>query len=294
MLIDELLHNPMLAQIGFLSQDLRGRLSKATKFVLRRDFAMAADEFSTGTDFLPVVDRLNRVLPLARLPFPECWCEVAHADRHYFATSPFLEPTDGTPARIGWLLTQVDQRGVWSAQMFWSFAASQVGFMGRHLPPVTSGLMMVIDPHQADVVAATSLQPVAVHPIINRWGTNQNDWAGEPGFLIATLALMNSRNAAETQPTEPNNKRRKLTGKPLLFSYHLVCIPQRYKQRHIAAADDDPRQLRAHFVRGHFKLRKSGLFFWSAYQRGNPALGFVHKDYMVGVLRTGAEPHHAL
>jgi hypothetical protein len=46
MLIDELLSNRILAKSGTLSADLRGRMSKATKFVLRADFAMAADEFS--------------------------------------------------------------------------------------------------------------------------------------------------------------------------------------------------------------------------------------------------------
>ena len=108
-----------------------------------------------------------------------------------------------------------------------------------------------------------------------------SDWVGEPGYLIATLALLNSRNACETQAVEVNNKRRRLLKKPLLFSYHLLCIPQRYKQRHLSASNAELMELRAHFVRGHFKLRKTGLFFWSAYQRGNPRLGFVHKDYVL-------------
>jgi hypothetical protein len=110
--------------------------------------------------------------------------------------------------------------------------------------------------------------------------SNPDDWIGEPGFLIAALALMNSRNASETVLTEPHNKPRKSAGKPLLFSYRLVCIPQRYQARHLVVGDD-PAQLRAHFVRGHFKVRKTGVFFWSAYQRGDPALGFVHKEYVL-------------
>jgi hypothetical protein len=47
------------------------------------------------------------------------------------------------------------------------------------------------------------------------------------------------------------------------------------------ACDADPRQLRAHFVRGHFKVRKSGVYFWSAHQRGDPKLRFVHHDYIL-------------
>jgi hypothetical protein len=83
-------------------------------------------------------------------------------------------------------------------------------------------------------------------------------------------------------PTTPRfqpYKRRRLLRKPLLFDYHLICIPQRYRERHHLDGDADSAQLRAHFVRGHFKVRKTGIFWWSAYQRGDPKLGFVHKDY---------------
>jgi len=51
----------------------------------------------------------------------------------------------------------------------------------------------------------------------------------------------------------------------------------------VIAADGNPSgvALRALFVRGHLRRRKSGLFWWFAYQRGDPRLGFVHKDYSV-------------
>jgi hypothetical protein len=151
MLIDQLLGDPILAKAEMLAPDLRGRLAKATKFVLRRDFAMAADEFSSD------IANINKVLGFARLPYPECWFEVAQNDRKLFAEAG-MEETDRRCQRVGFL----------------------------------------------------------------------------------------------------------------------------------AAAGDDPAQLRAHFVRGHFKVRRTGVFFWSAYQRGNPALGFVHKDYALsgaGVLQ---------
>jgi hypothetical protein len=276
MLIDDLLHNPILQRAGFWTSDLRGRLSKAHKFVLARDFAVAADQFSTNNS-----DALSTVLPLARLPYPETWLEVAQQDRRSFATAP-LQTGDGKLARVGWLLTQTAASGAWSAQMFWSFALSERLF-GQLLPPTTSPLLLTIDPQRADTLAATAFrQADNLGPMFAQVRrSNAEDWIGEPGFLIATLALLNSRNAAATELTAPNNRRRGLTGKPLLFSYHLVRIPQRYQQRHIAAAADDPAQIRAHFCRGHFKARRTGIYFWSAHQRGNPKLGFVHKDYLL-------------
>jgi hypothetical protein len=273
-LIDQILSDATLLQAGLLTTDLRGRLSKATKFVLRQDFAMAADEFSSD------IGNIDKVLKLARLPFPECWFEVAQQDRRLFAQAPIDRADgDGELHRVGFYLTQLDQQGAWSAQLFWSFAITET-FMGHHLPPTVSGLTMLFDPQQSTTVAATSFRPAGVDTIFQQF-TRAEDWVGEPGFLIATLALLNSRNASATELVEPvQNKRRKLNGKPLLFNYHLVSIPNRYKHRNMAA-DGDPCQLRAHFVRGHFKLRKTGLYFWSAYQRGNPALGFAHKDYVL-------------
>jgi hypothetical protein len=128
MLIDQLLGDPVLAKAGFVSADLRGRLSKATKFVLRRNFAMAADEFSSD------VGNVNKVLGFARLPYPECWFEVAMADRELFANSPEpLGPTDGRCQRVGFLLTQSDHAGSWSARLFWSFMPDET-FAGLARP----------------------------------------------------------------------------------------------------------------------------------------------------------------
>lgn len=285
MLVDELLSDPILKQAGTLSMDLRDRLSRAMKFVLRRDAAMAADEFSSNrvtenmsnTD----VDNINKALPLARLPFRECWFEVAQDDRRFFAEAPFDEGTSKLN-RIGWLLTEINAQGAWSAQMFWSFAKSAPVFMGHRLPTATSGFIAEVDPHQSDAVAALTLRLDNNTDPIHRRLSDPSDWIGEPGFLIATLALLNSKNAIEVETTDlqKKNKCRARAGKVPLFSYHLICIPSRYKHQHIGS-DRDGRELRAHFVRGHFKVRKTGIYFWSAFQRGNPALGFVRKDYIV-------------
>jgi len=274
MLIDQILNDPLLAQadkllrdhMPLLTPDLRGRMSKAHKFVLQRDFAMAADEISLD------VDNINKMLPLARLPYPECWFEVVQADRRAFSSAP-LEEGDGAISRVGCMCTQLDHNGSWMAQLFWSFAKGET-MLGTALPPSMSGFTLTFDATETDATKPILFSDAPRY-------SSMSDWVGEPGFLIATLALLNSRNASELQPVNPRNKTRKLTGKRLLYSYHLLSIPSRYKQRNVASAGDDPRQLRAHFVRGHFKVRKSGIFFWSAFQRGNPDLGFVHKDYQL-------------
>lgn len=111
---------------------------------------------------------------------------------------------------------------------------------------------------------------------------------GAPYFVMAAVALMNSRNLVETAPEKApdelarlNAKRRK-RGAPPLYSFSTVKISlskiERARGRRPAAQSQD---IRAHLVRGHFKVRKSGIFWWSPHLRGDPRAGFADKDYSV-------------
>jgi hypothetical protein len=106
MLIDQLLGDSILAKAGYLTADLRGRLAKAPKFVLRRDFAMAADALSGS------LDDLNKALPFCRLPYPECWIEVAQGDRRSFAESPIALETDSPIKRVAFCSRNSIVRGL--------------------------------------------------------------------------------------------------------------------------------------------------------------------------------------
>ena len=163
MLIDQILSNPIIFKSGMLSTDLRGRMSKAMKFAQREDFATAADEFSKD------ISNVNKVLALARLPYRECWFEVAQADRKFFSDAP-LDPGDSRCSRIGFLCTQLNHQGALSAQLFWSFAAGE-NIAGVPLPPATSGFMLVVDPNRSDT------------------GEVRQYRGGKPAVLISRIAV---------------------------------------------------------------------------------------------------------
>jgi hypothetical protein len=293
MLIDQLVSHPLMSKP--LAADLRGRMSKAHKFALRQDFAVAADELSRDKA------SINRALSLCRLPYRECWFEVAQADRCSFRLA-FPSQPDAAIRRVGFYFNEDDQAGSWEAHIFWSWADGAPAECAE-LPGI-SPLTLQFD--QDKVVGGGDLMDVmawgkaswvpgdittaglfeASPFLMLRRGGREEWFTGEAKFLVAMLALLNSRNVVEIEEVAPSdrlNQWREREGRSPLFSYHVLGIPARYKARNIAVGGEaSGRELRAHFVRGHFKVRKTGVFFWSAYRRGNPALGFVHKDYALG------------
>jgi hypothetical protein len=110
----------------------------------------------------------------------------------------------------------------------------------------------------------------------------QSDWAGEVPYMLAVIGLLNARNATETDHVDRTkiNKTRKKDGKPLLFEHKILRIAGR-QTKHYVNGDGSATHAtrRAHWTRGHFKHRKTGIFFWHPHLRGNLQRGLVDKDY---------------
>jgi hypothetical protein len=107
------------------------------------------------------------------------------------------------------------------------------------------------------------------------------DWYGEecmPLFAFAYLGCRNVFEVSEVDPPEKLNRARLKRRKEPFFSYHMVDLQPSMKER-LQSAENSGIQQRSHWVRGHFKERKTGRFFWNPHLAGNPDLGFVVKDY---------------
>ena len=113
----------------------------------------------------------------------------------------------------------------------------------------------------------------------------RSDWAGEPAFILAVIALLNARNAIEIDTVDNTafNKKRAKRGRLPLFSHKVLKIAHRQIKRVYGDAghQGDYQPMRGHFVRGHFKTRKTGIFFWHPFSRGDFTRGKVVKDYEV-------------
>ena len=98
------------------------------------------------------------------------------------------------------------------------------------------------------------------------------DIEGEPPLLRAAVMLLNSRNLATTQPRpiapRLNKARAKRGAAPLLDYSHVGIRLTRALSARAGMAGDAHQPHRLHLVRGHFKIRRSGVFWWAPHPRG--------------------------
>lgn len=293
------------------------RITRAPKFYLSGDFACVAEDLSEN------YDSLIKAVPFCRLPYPEIWLEVAQADRPHFLRAPIHEPAiQSIPRRVGFLCTATNRNlSAWVAHLFWVMAAdpratnaalmaitcdmNEVQLLPRSAIDdldhnygshpgwdaatestrleLTSRCRPVLSDFATDFPSVPNLDPGEYAKLIARIG--RLDWAGEVGFLMATIALLNSPNAAEREyvdNTRQNCRRQKRGDRPLASHYVLRIHP--HLKRRVGDKSGEGRAsaaLRAHMVRGHWKVRRSGIFFWHPFLRSNPQHGTVSKDYAV-------------
>jgi hypothetical protein len=130
---------------------------------------------------------------------------------------------------------------------------------------------LIVNPIMQSFVDIASSKPRAYQLLMNAAG---KDIEGEPTMLRAAIMLLNSRNLAEHEPrpTPPKlNAARARRGKPPLLSYtHVRVRLTRALAARAGMAADARQPSRLHLVRGHFKIRATGVYWWSPFARGTP------------------------
>ena len=286
-------------------------IAKAQRFVLSESFALAADAMNQK--------EINKIISFSRVPFQTTWIEVAHQHRPSFVNSDIpLRPTEKPPERIGVLFeASSDELDCFLMSMFFSFHERLRPESPFHVGTTAMSVCFaakekVLEGIISKLVSSIGLDPVvalsrprdrhmsfypnphylvdANNPVFDDESLqdfllqrSENDWRGEGSFWLATLGLLNCRNAAEVRKIdniELNKKRRRLGREPLT-DHHLCLIRLGKNDVSSVVGEGDDSRIRAHFVRGHFKIRKSGIFWWSPFMRGDLALGFAAKDYSV-------------
>jgi len=291
MLADELIADQYLPRQYLGLDKVLSKIASAQKFNLATDFALAGDGL---VDNFP---ELEKITPFCRLPYPLCWFEFAQADRHHWMNAPMHYPgLQGSPHRVGYLAEAIDgDLAHWRTYLCWSLKNwPKEGGTPLNVSPMCvlyhtdrpeplreGGIVDCVTFDLADF--DLGLPPEALTSYLATLG--RSDWAGEIRYFIAILGLLNSRNVAETETvqfTKLNRSRAKQRKFPL-SSHTLLKIRPAHKPSLIGRANGAARsmEIRAHFVRGHFKTRRSGIFWWGPHMRGRLEHGYVSKDYEV-------------
>jgi hypothetical protein len=95
---------------------------------------------------------------------------------------------------------------------------------------------------------------------------------------------MNSRNAIETRPVDLSglNRARAKKRRPLFLSYRTTHLRlSQAQQRAFRAGLLSKEDAGRHRVRGHFKIRRTGVYWWSPFFRGDPTKPVKRAEYLV-------------
>ncbi len=122
-----------------------------------------------------------------------------------------------------------------------------------------------------------------------------SDVANEVTVAVNALACLNAKNVKSVTieaPAKLNAKRVK-NGKTPFFEYKVLDIFLGDKVRQVQSGSGKRIRMaldeimksstKLCAVRGHFKRRKSGLFWWNMHMRGHQRNGVVEKDYSVRI-----------
>jgi hypothetical protein len=300
-------------EVGEVPEPYRGEITAlkagvraAEHFVLDGSLAQAADNLSK--------DEVLKAIPVCRVPHERTWIEVCHQDRLKFMQTP-VKPGLIKPRRVGLLVEPASDmgEGFYDLTLVWDCpgapmpinicaisAVADLSGENRAPPDMTIiDLALAGKKLGGENVAALpmlftatrkysggSIRMIAEHdPMLAAKLLEQciGDWGGEPWFWMSVLALLNARNGASVVAGEDRsrlNRARAKAGKKPLAAFHVLTVRLSKAERAaMREGHEERRELRAHVVRGHFKLRRSGMYWWRPFVRGDLDKGFAAKRY---------------
>lgn len=103
--------------------------------------------------------------------------------------------------------------------------------------------------------------------------------------VLPALILLNCRNAVDLEKVDAPaklNKHRIKKGKSPIPEHVVVKVHLSPTRRRVYEATGRSREAaRGSLVIGHFKVRKSGIYWWSPHWRGNPATATTDRTYIL-------------
>ena len=254
MLIDEVLAHKGLS--GALEKiPMLSGLRTAHAFVLTGEAQDAASHLmKTASSPATISDQF-------RLPYPQTWVEASvDAARLGFYLDGRCQP----PERLVSIVCFVRDGGTLGVKCAGMFDPGTLSFVKEG-----HGRMFAVrcQPLQAMIEKSLSAWDATVGAVVT---------------AMSAVAIINSKGVSATEASDlaALNRKRQRNGKPPLTEYHTVRIRDEVL-RQIRPEGSQPEEgVRLHWRRGHFKSRKTGLYWWNPHLAGRKELGMVEKHYV--------------
>lgn len=299
MLFEQVLESDIVKNVfGECFGDFRKMMMAAERFDLSPQFACAVDTILSENP-----DSYSRAEQLIKPPYDVTWWEVAADFRPALrdAERKHVQANNGNmTARVGVLIyAPASTERLFLAHVFYSSAADRAHMVypsmgslvadfsedgvvrnaiARRVKPCGYEgyrLSLIDNPYLRPELRATLSGAQMVRSI-------EQDWGGEAQFWSTCLMLLNSRNVAysEALPETRRHKKLRLAGLSPLSTFRICKLDVgRLTKRQSIADVGNSGSARAHFVRGHFKVRASGVYWWRPFVRGDVGKGFAKKHY---------------
>jgi len=228
-------------------------------------------------------------------PFPSFWIEARSrvADVHYGVEVILAKPTMDQAEkyfRFFWPWHKLKAPIAWMFQIFCYMRHGRAfGVMPQVLYLFVDQHGIILNPNHP--TKGNLLQGLS-EPLPELMGKRFIQLSPDDGlnivpFALRTWAMLNCVNVgieAVAPPPALSKSHKKKYGIPMSTWYELRLKTKKYAQAEAIQDRDesgDRRQYREHLCRGHFKRRKTGVFWWNAHVRGSHDLGTIRKSYSI-------------
>jgi len=297
---ERLTHEGALCATAFELQTL---LPSAQRFFIDDNAIVAADAVRRA-NAAHIMDAEKYAIP----PYPICWFEW---NGDPLRDSPWTARPQDNPTKFG-MLVKLEPRETHCGRFFlafslrgdsfpyvcpfsyfykycdaspeWTIRPEELGNLQRLRDNVPKGFIR----SDSDIAAWGRLSG-QVHiqvpePLLGdkKLREDYGNNSSELMLIKALLILLNTRNGTNISDVDLSklNKSRAKSGKQPLLSHRIVNLRESLCRRYGDTGRPTGR-VRVHRVRGHFKVRSTGVFWWGDFVRGNPQAGMVTHDYRV-------------
>jgi hypothetical protein len=259
------------------------------------------------------LESLENAMPILVPPFPLLWMEMSpsdlftrkvprehqeNADKYYESMARIAGAQPKIPERIGFLC--FDRGKGFDAFLLWSFPDQPccLSLLEASFHPDKVGFLEKRELGAFRTQAVTkdftryALPLVTDNPlsVLHHKAAGELDWGNDIVYLAGHMAMFHARNGVlreDKRQIVRTGTSPKLI-KPRLRSYKTLSLILPTQEKGETGTDGERSSPSLHLVRGHFKAKKNGIYWWQPHWRGSTEQGVLLKEYRA---RKGEGPH---